>query len=228
MKKEVLQKFYLNYRLYLFPIVVALSSLILIGFVIYPQTVKLISDSKLEADLKSRSKLMEAKAQTLDNYDEADLARKVDSLLAVYPQEKDFTNIIGLLQRLMAEKGFKIVSLGLGQSTAEAASQSYNVKLEILGPKALLPNLVTNIEASTRIMRVSSIEINFTPQANIISGFLGIEVPGSSLPSTFGTVSSPLPILSSQEEELIIKLASQVSVKPPVALVPRGKANPFE
>lgn len=232
MKKEILQKFYSQYRLYIFPIVVAISSLILIGFVIYPQISALINSSRKETDVRNKLKVMEAKAQVLENYDEADLARKVDFTLAAYPQEKDFTTTVALLQKLTSESGFNIITLGLGGSRSETlAQQSYNVKLEILGLKTLLTNLVGNIETSSRIMRVSTIEITSTREANVISAVLGIEVLFSSLSASFGSLDSPLPTLSQKEEELITKLAATIALQAPsyaVPLGPRGKANPFE
>ena len=46
MKKEDLIKFYTAYRAYIFPAGVALASIFLILFVIYPQTVKLFNNQK--------------------------------------------------------------------------------------------------------------------------------------------------------------------------------------
>lgn len=231
MNKENLQKFYLKYRLYIFPVVIVISSLILIVFVIYPQITKLISNNALESDLKDKSKLLEVKAQTLENYDKADLERKVNYTLNAYPAERDFTNIIGLLQGLSAGSGFNVNSLTLGGSSQPEA-KSYNVKLEILGPKSLLPNLVSNIENSVRIMKVASIELTPTKDFDLGQVNLSVEVFFAALPQTFGTVDSPLPTLSDKEEELLVKLAA--SAPAPVATSqvapsgPRGKANPFE
>lgn len=234
MKKEVLAKFYQTYKLVVFPAVVALSSLILIIFVIYPQTAKLFANSKVEADLKSKSKLLEAKADSLENYDEADLTRKVVYVLNAFPGEKDFLNVMVLLQILTSQSGFNILSLspGSGSASEPGKQPSYQVKLEILGPKQALSSLVTSIEQSSRIMRVLNLEISATRQADVVNVILSLEVLFSPLPSQLGTVDSPLPVLTSEDEQLIAKLAASApSVVVPtetVTLGPRGKSNPFE
>lgn len=232
MKKETLIKFYQKYKLIIFPMVVTLSSLILIVFVIYPQTAKLISGSRQEAEFRAKSKFLEAKAETLENFDEADLSRKVDYALSSLPADRDFGNIIGLLQRLVSEASFTITSLTLAQQTSEKGeTQSYLVRLQVLGPKELLLTLVNGIENSTRIMKVNTIEINSTRDGKVVDANLAIEVFFSPLPSSFGTVDSPLPEISSKDEELILRLATTVStqeISRPTILGPRGKSNPFE
>src|SRR3989338_8423415 len=95
MKKAEILKFYLNYRLYLFPAIVALSSLILIILVIYPVAVKLITNSKVEGEILSKSKFLETKAQALDSLDQVDLDRKVNFALGSLPTDNDFVSDFG-------------------------------------------------------------------------------------------------------------------------------------
>src|SRR3989344_6009772 len=217
MKKEALSRFYSTYRLFIFPGVVSLSCLILIAFIIFPQTSKLISNSKLESDLKSKQGLLEAKAQVLENLDEQDLSNKVNSALSAYPSDKDFASVVGLLQNLSGQAGFTIASLTINQSGSAkyGNSQSYSVKLEILGPDSLIPSFISTIESSPRIMRVSTMDINTTRATDILNLVLSLEVLYGELPSTFGTVDSPLPQLTSKDEELIAKLAGISIVSSP-------------
>ncbi len=234
-KKENLIKFYLSHRLYIFPGIVALSSLILIIFVILPQTFKLIGNQKIEGDLFNKSKLLEAKAQVLENFDQNDLSKKVNSVLNIYPQDKDFGSSISLLQNISNQLGFSIVTLNLGNVSAKNA-QSYALKMEVIGPKFLVPVLLNNIENANRILRVSSVEVsNKDTESADVS--MGIEALYSSVPSTVGSVDSPLPVLSQKEEDLVAKLVSVapatdfVSAQPSsvnTSAVPLGKSNPFE
>lgn len=233
MKKENLTKFYQNYRLYIFPISVALSCLILIIFVIYPQTVSLISNQKTKGEIINRSKFLEVKAQTLENFDTTELNQKLDSTLAAYPNSKDFVNVFGLLQNLTSKSSFTITSISLGALQKDSAvAQSYTIKIEVLGSLNLLPILLNNLESSPRLMRVSSVQttIGKDPQGSNIA--LDVEVLYASAPEGFGTIDSPLPELSQKDQEVLATLAKvSTSVGPqPVTpqLGPRGKANPFE
>lgn len=233
MKKETILKFYSNYKLLIFPTVVALSSLILIVLVILPQTIKLITNQKAGDDLLNRSQSLEVKAQTLESIDEEDLSRNVGYALAVYPSDKDFGNVVGIIQKITSQAGFNIVSLSLGGAgSAKGGSQSFNISLQLIGSKALLPILLSGFENAPRLMRVGSLEVS-SPGAGGIQVSLGIDVLFSPAPSDFGTVDSPLPQLSEKDEELLVKLArvsGQGGVSTGVSSVstPRGKTNPFE
>lgn len=231
MRKEEILKFYQNYRLYLFPAIVALSSLILIIFVIYPQAVKLITNQQVEGEILSKSKLLETKAQALDSLDQADLEKKVNFALSFLPADKDFVSALGLLQDLTLKSGFSTTSISLGSgSSKNVNAQSYNLKLEILGPVTLLPILISNIENSSRLMRVSSLDISAKGASQAVTISLDIDVLYLSAPTDFGSIDSPLPSLSEKDDEIIAKLAKGDTAvfQPTTQLGSRGKANPFE
>lgn len=234
MNKEAISKYYQQYKLYVFPAIVALSSLILIIFVIYPQTIKLLANQKVQGEITNKSKFLEAKAQTLESYDSSDLNQKVDSVLGAYPAEKDFVSALSLLQNLTAQSGFSATSISLGTGSAKNAGvESYNIKLDILGPIVQLPTLLSNIENSPRLMKVSSVETSIGKDSESATISLNVEVLYSSAPQIPGSIDSPLQELSQQDEEVIAKLArvgsNEIISKPPTTqLGPRGKANPFE
>lgn len=233
MKKEAILQLYQTYRLYIFPAIVALSSLVLIIFVIYPQTIKLVTNQKVEGEILDKSKLLVAKAEALENYDPTDLSQKVDIAINSYPVDKDFVSALGILQNLTSQAGFSIITMSLGSGSIKIPNtQAYNIKLDVLGPGSLLPVLLSNIESSSRLMRMSSIEVTLgkDSKATIIS--LNVDVLYSSAPQAFGSVDSPLPELSEQDQEVIVKLArvgtSASSHQITSQLGSRGKANPFE
>lgn len=237
MKKEEILKFYLVYKLFIFPAIIVLSSLILIAFVIYPQITKLIVNQKTQDEIFNKSNFLEAKAQTLESYDPNDLSIKVNYALAAYPIDKDFLSAIGLLQNLAAASGFNIGSISLGGGEAKSGvSQSYGVKLEIVGPASLLSTLLNNIENTSRIMRISSVATSLAKDVQSGTTSLLVEVLYAAAPAGFGSVDSPLPQISQKEEEIIAKLAKSggVTITPvqqpqaPVQLGPRGRDNPFE
>lgn len=232
MNKEIIIKLYQKYRLYIFPGVVALSSLFLIVFVIYPQTVKLISNQQATGDLMNKSKFLEAKVSALENYNEEDLSRRVKLSLSSFPAERDFGNVIELLQQLVRQSGFSIASITLGNTSNKLAnSESFEIKLEINGTRALLPFLLDSLEKSPRLMRISNIEASSNQNSGVLEAALGIEVLYSSLPQNFGSIDSPLPEFSQKDEELVVALARSVGSILPSATVsasPRGRQDPFE
>lgn len=229
MKKEDILKFYKDYKLFIFPSVVALSSLTLIIFVIYPQVTKLISNQKIEEELFNKSGLLITKAEALEGFDEQDLSTKVNYALNSYPSEKDFGNTLGLLQTISSQSGFSVGSLALaGNSTAKGNTQSYSLKMELTGSKNLLPVLIGNIEGSNRLMKVTTIEVSSRDSGVVVA--LGIDVLYSPIPDVFGSIDSPLPELSQTDEQLLVKLATVApqSTSAIISSGPRGKENPFE
>lgn len=233
MKKEEILKFYLHYRLYIFPAIAALSCLVLVILVIYPQSIKLLDNQRVEQEVSRRVSFLEAKAASLESYGEEDLSSKVKYTLNSYPIEKDFANVVGILQNLTAQAGFNIVSLGLGQGAGKDVKvQSYAIKLDILGPVRFFPILLNNIERSPRLMRVSSIESSVGRDLASAAIALNIEVLYSEAPGGFGTVDSPLPELSEKDEEVLGTLVASAGLLPQAeataAAAPRGRVNPFE
>ncbi len=232
MNKETAINFYNKYKLYIFPAVVAASSLFLTIFAIYPQTVKLISNQKIQGELEQKSKILEVKAQTLTSFDESDLARKVQYALFSYPQERDFGNVIGLLQSIGAQSGFAVAAINLEGGTGKTSGAgSYNVRMEISGSKNSLPTLLSRIESSVRLMKILSLEVSVKGN-QVVDAVVGVEVLFSPASASFGSLDSPLPQLSSDDEELLTRLATAVptvAVSPTeVVTTPRGKVNPFE
>lgn len=237
MTKEGFLKFYLEFRLYIFPIVVAVSSLILIFVVIYPTTVRLINNQKLQKQMLSQSAFLETKAATLEKLDQSDLSKKVSYALVSYPTEPDYSNILGLLQQIANKNGFSVTTLSISNSNNVIGGvQKYNVKLEAIGGKDLLPRLITSIESSTRIMKVKDIAVSPGKDINSITLSMEVEVLYSAIPTSLGGPDSPLPQLSDKDQQLLTTLAifSNSATRVVAATQsaspssPRGKANPFE
>ena len=231
MKKEELLNFYEKFKLFIFPAVVAVSSLMLIVFVIYPQVTKLLSNQQIAAELKNKSKTLDTKAQALENYNPDDLDLKVKSALSSFPSEKDYITVLRLLQNIVAQSGFTTVSLSLGGSSEKGAgTQSYGLKLDVLGQVTKLADLLSNIESSYRLMRVSGLETSPGKDSQISASF-NIDVLYAQAPNDFGSVDSPLPQLSEKEQAILGRLESVAMVNQEKIASQsglRGKVDPFE
>lgn len=245
MKKETILKLYFERNLYfardlylkfkniIFPIVVTFSSLILIVFIIYPQMVKLISNNKAHGDVIKRSEFLEAKASALEELDEGDLTMKLGYALKAYPADKDFSEILDLLQTTANQKGFSVAAITIQPASKTSGNaQSYLARVEAVGPRSLLDEFIEKVESSNRVMKVSSIDITLAKDIDIADISLGVDVFFAPAPQTFGSADSPLPELTEEEKALIANLASSavrtVEARPSSPSGPRGKLNPFE
>lgn len=177
-----------------------------------------------------KSKFLESKVSALENYDEEDLSRKLTIALNAYPSEKDYGNVLGLLQRLVAGSGFTITAISLGNSQGKVGSaDSFSVTLGVKGNKTLLQNLLNNLESSPRLLRIGTIDISSNQISETLDVALGLEVLYSLPPQTAGETDSPIPQLSQKDEEALVTL-SEINATIPKTnpQTPRGKANPFE
>lgn len=228
-KKELLQ-FYETYKLYIFPIAVVLSSIFLIAFIIYPQAVKLFDNRKAAEDLLNKTKFLESKVKALEGFDEKDLSGKVDYALNIFPAEKDYGNIIGLMQQISLKSGFSITAVNLGDNEGKVAnSNTYSVDMQAKGAKPLLPTLLSNLENAQRLMKIDSIEVTNNQAAQTAEVSLKISVFYLPTPQNFGSEDSPLPQISQKEEELLASLAVATEAGPSSSVTADlGKANPFE
>lgn len=231
MKKENILKFYRTYRLYVFPTIIAVLSLFLIVFLIYPQIVKLISNQKDEGELINKSKFLETKVSAMESYNIEDLSHKLEIALNAYPDNKDYSVVMSLLQQLVAKSGFKTVAIAQGSNfKAAGGSDSYELKLEIVGVKPNLPILLNNLESSLRLIRVNSIDAASTNNSEGLNVSLVVGVLFGAIPKNLGSLDSPLPDFSQKDEDLIARLveAGGVPLESGSASTPRGKSNPFE
>ena len=230
MKTYKILKFYQTYRLYIFPAVVAVSGVFLILFAIYPQTIKVINNQKNTEDLLLKTKLLESKVDALENYNEEDLVRELSLALAVFPSEKDFPNIFGILGKLVSGSGFSVNSIALESSASKLnSSNSFGIKMEVKGSKNYLAGLLNNLENSPRLLKINNIEISSNQVSQTVDIALGLEVLYAETPQNAGTIDSPLPQLTAKDREILMTLGQLKTVLPDESGVsPKGKVNPFE
>lgn len=233
MKKEEIIKFYDKFKIFIFPTVVGLSSVLLVVLVIFPQVSIYLENQQIAGGLEEKSKFLEKKAQELEGYNGEDLDANVKSALSSYPSDKDYINSLTLLQNIVSQSSFATTVLALGISPDKSGSvKSYTLKLDVLGPTSQLPTLLTNIESSYRLMRVASMETSGGKDGQTTVS-MNIELLYAPAPTGFGSVDSPLPTLSEDEVNILsrLKAVGDLIVAPSegsVQLGPRGKTDPFQ
>lgn len=234
MKKEEILKFYQTYKLFLFPAIVAISSIFLIMFVIYPQITSLVSNQKAVDDLMAKSEILETKVIALESLNEEDLSAHVRLAIESLPLDRDYGGTLGLLQQLVSQSGFSLSSISLSTSSGKSGNiNSFPVQVDVKGARTMFQTLLSSLEGSPRLIRVTSFDISSNTDSQIIDASLKLEVLYSQMPSGLGSADTPLSGFSQKETEVLNRLAesSNVVVSAPAETGPvsaRGKANPFE
>lgn len=228
------KKIYSTYKLYIFPSLVGICCIVLIGLIIAPETIKFFTNQQKEKDITARFTNIEAKAAELTKYNEAELNQQTQIVLSLLPAERDFIGSIDALQAAITKSGFSVTNINLSQEggVKGGAGSSYLIKVDVSGPRPTLSSLISNIENGAKVMKIQSMNIVPTVNEGMVNGVLSIEVFYSPLANVSAAPDAPLPKLSAQEEQLLVKLATTVPMNSGISSStvsgPKGKENPFE
>lgn len=178
----------------------------------------------------TKVQFLDSKVSALESYNEEELSSKLAIALSAYPSEKDFQNVLGLLQQLVSGSGFTITSISLGSSAGKSGnSDSFIVKLDVKGSKQLVQNLLNNLETAPRLIKISTIDVSLNQLTETTDVSLSLDLLFASTPKDAGGADSPVPELNQKDEEVLATLR-KINESMPKELVqsPRGKPNPFE
>lgn len=222
--------FYAKNKIIAYPLMVGVAALVIIIFVIIPQLGGLLSTQDTINKSTERLKILEVKAEDLKEADEGSINKKLQTAIVALPEDKDFTTVISLMRILVAESSMELTSLQLGQLQGGISNlNGFSVKLEVKGPIQTFSNLLKTIENSSRVMRISGIEVSVVG-GNTASATVSINIFYSPFPNDLGNIEVSLPKLNQEEENLLANIAkSQIaSLSATPVFLPRGKVNPFE
>lgn len=232
MHKEDIINLYTRYKLFLTPFIVVVSAIFIVYFIIYPQAEKIISLEDKISQMNKKKILLEEKIQKLQKLDEFDLKGKLNIVINTLPSDRDFANVLGLIQNLVSDYRLTLENFQTQSSEEKSAKvSSYSVNLGLKGPRSLVKGFIDSINSSFRLMRTNTISLTITPDENETSLGMTVNVFYSVIPASVGAVDSPLSELSSQDENLIQEIAGQQQLYVEVSSTPsgpRGKINPFE
>lgn len=221
--------FYDQYKIFIYPLLVGLSSLFLILFLILPQIKGFLSGRENLQEAKENLKILTAKAEDLAAINEDTLRQKLGVALAALPPEKDFAQVLGVLQDVAQVSGVSLTSIQVGQAQAASAGGSISVKAEVVGSKFVLAAFLRNVETASRVMKVGGVELAFSRTQDSADASILVDVFFAPTPQALGAVTESLPQITTEDEAIISSLSkAPVSTFSAVPSPTRGKSNPFE
>ena len=231
--KEQLKRakfFYDQYKIFIYPVLVTVASLFLIFFLILPQIKGFLGGRENLGQVRNRLEVLTVKAKELETIDKEDLRKKMGLTLTALPSEKDFPQVIGVLQEVARASGVVLLSIQIGQAQSASTTNGFPVKVEVVGSKLALASFLRNVESSSRVMKAGSIELSFSKVQDNIDASVMVDVFYAPTPTALGVVTDNLPKITPEDEKIIVSLsrapASTSSAIP--ANVSLGKSNPFE
>lgn len=155
--------FYIKYRFIVVPIVLLLSSLILIFAVVFPQFQDYQKARKQQEDLIAENEQLTRNIQILSAIDDDTLSSYLSVALSAMPVRKDYIGILGAIASAAASSGTGLsdFSFSVGDtSSSPKATDPVTIKLQVQGPISSLQQFVSFLSESLPLSEISIISIS--------------------------------------------------------------------
>ncbi len=223
---------YTKYQIIIFPVLVAAVSFVLIFFVIYPQITKYFKGQEDAERLKDRVERLTSKSQALESLDVSGLNADLEVALKALPSDRDLANLVGVVQQVASQNSVALLALSIGQTSGEQGKYNpFDIRLEIGGSSTAIKNFLTSLEKSSRVMKVSSIDLTLSRASDSASAISTTQVYFAPTPNEIGAIDAPLSTISEEEKQVIDTLSQVTTTQPDSGQLitgPKGKPNPFQ
>ncbi len=233
MSKELLIV-YNKYKIIIFPVLVGIASLLIIVLIIIPQVGEYFKGRETLFSTQSKANDLDKKNKALQNLNLSDLQQKLVIATQAFPINKEFPGVVSLIQKLTADQSLSLSSLQISQSSASRSdAPSFTVKFEIAGNQFAVNSLLNQIEKSSRVIKVTTLDVSSTANKNV-SASIAVDAFYGPTPTALGALDEPLSPITTDENNILSNLSaaasSNISVVPAQDFSgqPRGKVNPFE
>ena len=237
------------FRVYVVPIFVLLTIILLVPLVLMPQLSR-IRDKNLEIkQANTRLEVLKSKVDALGAIDENDESLKLIEMEKVVPSGKELANLVVGVRSLAAASSLKVAELtfnpGKVVSASASISASKKVKARATAPKKEEPKdklvfslklkgalenlnkLLKKMEGVRRLMGISNLKID-QDEGKVYEFDLQIEAPFKGIDSKGDIVAKSLPQLTTDlfsTYDFVTSLENLTDISIP--LVPKGVKNPF-
>lgn len=227
-----LTKYYTKYKIFVWPIAVAVIGLVVVTSVIMPQFTSYLKIKDEIANLDNQSIKYEDKAAGLEDIDTVATKEGLKVALTVLPTDQDVPEAMASLQDIVDQSG--LILQGISYNSARGGKDNFQFNTTIVGPMSSLKEFFIKMNESSRVFRVDSISARFQRNSIITEAEVPLSVFYSpSVEIALGSFDQPAPKLTKKEEELLSQLSNSMPKATSSALedtssIPLGKINPFE
>lgn len=226
--------YYQKYRLYVWPVCVALSSLAILALVIIPQLLRYVEVNGNIGQLKKQTSALEVKAKELEQIDDNLNQNNLKVVFTVLPKDQDVPMAMSVLQDTVNKSGVLMREVSYASARTVGNRKSFQLNVGISGDLIAIREFLNSLKQSSLIFQIESINAQFQKGTSQIQADIPISVFYD--PSTGGgkaVSEAPVPKLTSKEEQLLSRLAEQlpetvIETGEDSISVPLGKTDPFE
>lgn len=249
--KENLQRV----KLYLLPILVGISSVVVVVLVLIPQLVVYFGQrGKIEKE-QNLAAVLEAKALELEKLDDRVYAAGLQTVLKILPTDQDIPQALVITSELAKRNSLELEEMKFfspitSSETEAGKGGSLQLSLALSGPLPLIKNFLADVQNAPRLIKINSLEGGPKRGGNVYEMTVVVSFFHEPTPSSLGSLDAPLQGFDDQDQKILAKLRERVTAfgailtslpttgletLPPEALetletgpVALGKENPFE
>lgn len=221
-----------DYKIYLWPILAVMLTIVLVVFVIVPQTLNIITISDSISERKTQISQLNEKNNILRRIDVKLYQGYLNSTFEALPGDKDFTSAISQIQILANRSGISLLDLGISGIGKGTGSSNFQLKVTVSGGLNDLNTFIDDLKVGPRIMTIQGIEFNQDSLDNSQANFT-ITAFFEPTQTSLGNLEQPVQPLTQEESEFLAELAQTLKTVPVVSaqsppIGAKGKLNPFE
>lgn len=223
---------YIKYGVFLFPIVVLLTGILIILLITIPQTLKLIENNTTIDQIKQKKTAYQEKITTLNKIDATLYKSDLNDVLYILPNEKDIPSAINSVLDLLASSGLTLTNFSLGASLPpQNGVESFGVSIEVTGTLEQLKNLISLSEKSSRLVKIVALKINNSNTSTQTTVDLQIFYAPLDLTVSLDP-DQPISLLTDEEKQTLSNIKQNIATIAPmteetITNTPTGKEDPF-
>lgn len=195
---------------------------------IVPQ-VKQILNAKNNLDQETaRLEKVKRKLNELRTINQNDLSQRTDLSLQALPPEKNFLDLLSNLQKAANSNSLAVESFQIIPGNLNVTQQGkLNLKMGVVGSLENVKNFLVSAENILPIIDMKTVKIGI--EKEIVTTDISLDLSFLPLPKTLGSIDSPIPHLTADEEKVLSKLSGFEHIPNDLggSSVPTGKDNPF-
>lgn len=220
----------------IWPVIVGISSVVVLAFVIVPQLLNYLSVRDQIDQTQNKSENLEAKANELGSINDLLTQKDLKVVFSVLPTDQDVPRAMMILQEMVAKSGLELKSTSFGASGQSLGKNSFQLNIAVSGQINLLRDFLIKLQNASRLFQVESIGVQFQKNQGIIEAEIPLSVFYQTELEIIGSPNEPIPKISDKDKELLSKLYQSVgqmdeslnNAEASSASIPLGKYDPFE
>lgn len=206
-------EYFIRYKPFILPVVSSVTCVLLLLFVIIPQSLKIKTNRKNLNDIQTKVKFYKQKTATLKQIEPQLYNDNLTAALLALPDDRDIPGIIGQVQTLLLQIGLSLDGITFSNPAASGnAVSNYQVHVQTTGGIEQIKSFISKMQESSRLVRLTQVDLtSFGASGEKIQANTEFTTFYQPLPQIATNLDQQVPELSEKDKQLLAKLKNSLS-----------------